>query len=309
MRLTLRNDMLEDARRFIYYNARPIDLARWQYHFENVSKERVLEALSFYQNEDGGFGHALEADVWNPNSSPIQTWTATEILWEISISDRNHPIIQGILVYLESGSDFNGSVWHNSVKSNNDYPHAPWWHVQDNKTSDNNYNPTACLAGFIVKFASEESKLFQLGYRIANEAIELIISGPNQSDMHVLACYVRLLEYIQTSGHHDKFDIQALREKLLDSVTHCITTDISAWNDSYICKPSQFFCSKASVFYPSNIEVAEYECRYIIETQCADGSWDIPWEWSEYPEQWAISKNWWKANIIINNLLYLKGLS
>ena len=42
----------EKARDFIYRNARPLDLARWQYHFENGSKEAVLKALSYYQNAD-----------------------------------------------------------------------------------------------------------------------------------------------------------------------------------------------------------------------------------------------------------------
>ena len=68
------------AEQFIYRNARPLDLARWQYLFENGNRENVLRALSMYQNDDGGFGHALEADCWNPESSPMQTWAATEIL-------------------------------------------------------------------------------------------------------------------------------------------------------------------------------------------------------------------------------------
>lgn len=59
----------QKAKKFIYRNAKPLDLARWQYHFENGSMEAVLIALSHYQNDDGGFGHALEADAWNPNSS------------------------------------------------------------------------------------------------------------------------------------------------------------------------------------------------------------------------------------------------
>ncbi len=118
----------QKAQNFIYRNARPLDLARWQYHFENGSKEGVLTALSYYQNRDGGFGYALEADAWNPNSSPIQTWAATEILREIAFQDQEHPIIQGILKYLNSGKDFNGEFWYTVVRSNQDYPHAPWWH-------------------------------------------------------------------------------------------------------------------------------------------------------------------------------------
>ena len=54
------------AKEFIYKNARPLDCARWQYLFENGSSENVLNFLAAYQNEDGGFGHALEADCWNP---------------------------------------------------------------------------------------------------------------------------------------------------------------------------------------------------------------------------------------------------
>jgi len=42
--------------------------------------------------------------------------------------------------------------------------------------------------------------------------------------------------------------------------------------------------------------------------QNEDGSWPIPWSWTDYPEEWAISKNWWKGNGAILNMLYLKGM-
>jgi len=84
----------EKTREFIYRNARPLDLARWRYLFEDGSREDVLTALAAYQNDDGGFGHALEADCWNPNSSPIQTWAATRIIDEVGCEDKNHPVIK-----------------------------------------------------------------------------------------------------------------------------------------------------------------------------------------------------------------------
>ena len=49
------------AKEFIYKNARPLDFARWQFLFEDGSRENVLSILKMYQNEDGGFGHALES--------------------------------------------------------------------------------------------------------------------------------------------------------------------------------------------------------------------------------------------------------
>lgn len=41
------------ARRFVYKNARPLELAKWQYHFEDGSREAVLDTLACYQNTDG----------------------------------------------------------------------------------------------------------------------------------------------------------------------------------------------------------------------------------------------------------------
>ena len=296
------------ARAFIYHNARPLDIARFQYHFENGSREAVLAALASYQNGDGGFGHALEADAWNPNSTPIQTWAATEILREIGLTDANHPIISGILSYLASGKDFEGRFWYNTVRSNNDYPHAPWWHTESDSTSHNDYNPTACLAGFILRFAEPGGVLCQLGRRIAKEAIDTYMAGGLLEDMHTAACYTRLSEYIGEAGITDVLDNAALKEKLKLQVKHSITQNTAEWETGYICRPSQFFNSKESPYYDDNKETADYECAFIRKAQLDDGSWAIPWSWADYPEEWAISKNWWKGNGVILNLLYMNGI-
>ena len=138
-------DVFENARKFIYRNARPIELACWRYHFENGTQEEVLTALSYYQNDGGGFGHGLEADCWNPYSSPIQTWQATEILRGIGFTDGGHAVIQGILRYLDSGSDFSQEhdQWRNVILTNNDHPHACWWEYGKDG-GEFKYNPTVC---------------------------------------------------------------------------------------------------------------------------------------------------------------------
>ena len=55
----MEKEVFEKARNFMYRNARPLDLARFQYHFENSDKEAVMNVLSYYQNADGGCGHAV----------------------------------------------------------------------------------------------------------------------------------------------------------------------------------------------------------------------------------------------------------
>jgi len=296
------------ARAFIYRNARPLDLARWQYHFEKGSREAVLTALAAYQNEDGGFGHALEPDAWNPNSTPIQTWAATEILREIGLADSAHLMIQGILRYLASGMDFDGTVWRNAVPSNHDYPHASWWSVTSESTCHHDYNPSACLAGFIIRFAGQDSDLYQLGRCVAREALDKYFAGDLLGDMHTVGCYVRLWQYCEEAGAADIIDMTALKERLREQVRHSITHELDKWECGYVCKPSQFFNSVDSVFYADNKDIAGYECGHIMKSQLEDGSWPIPWSWGAYPEEWAIAKNWWKGGAAVLNMLYLKGM-
>lgn len=125
--------------------------------------------------------------------------------------------------------------------------------------------------------------------------------------MHTVSCYIRLMQYVEEAGVTDVFDIDVLKNKLKKQVTYSITRNTDEWETSYVCKPSQFFNSRESIFYIDNKEIADFECEFIIRTQLDDGSWNITWKWADYPEEWAISKTWWKSNNIITYMLYLKG--
>ena len=124
---------VEKAQTWIYQNARPLDLARWRYHFQNGSVADVTEALRAFQNPDGGFAHGLEADCWNTESSPMQTWCATEILHEIGMANADPEMVKGILSYLETCPYFIEGKWIGTIPSNNNFPHAPWWNYSDSK--------------------------------------------------------------------------------------------------------------------------------------------------------------------------------
>lgn len=296
----------ETARKFIYQNARPLDIARWEYLFEGGSKNEVLKALTFYQNEDGGFGHALEPDCWNPNSAPVQTWVATQIIKEVELNDKNHPIIQGILRYLASGKDFNGHTWLNTIPTNDDYPHAPWWSYEENEAVS--YNPTACLIGFIIKFADADSALYPLACRLTKEAYDYFKSSFPMASMHTVSCFVELYQYLKESSVSTLIDMEEFRVLLHKQIQHIMTYDTSKWAVEYVCKPSLFINDKTSEFYLENQEICDYECQFISHTQKEDGTWAITWTWEEDSQAWHISKNWWKSDWIIKNIKFVKAM-
>ncbi|QHQ63344.1 hypothetical protein Ana3638_23320 [Anaerocolumna sedimenticola] len=53
MKMLSKNDF-ELIRSWVYRIARPLEMALWNYHFENGGKDAVLRALAAYQNTDGG---------------------------------------------------------------------------------------------------------------------------------------------------------------------------------------------------------------------------------------------------------------
>lgn len=300
-------EQFEIIKKWMYRNARPLDIARWKYYFENGNKEDVLVALSAYQNTDGGFAYSLEADSWNPNSSPIQTWCATEILYELGITDKDNKIVKGILSYLDSKKDFQNGYWFAEIPTNNDYPHAQWWSYGGNVIAGWGYNPTICLVGFILYFADKQSRLYKLAGEIAKKATNSFLQCEHLEDMHEIMCFIRYNEYCEKAGVADIFDANKMLNCLKNKVKSSINEHKEKWKDSYMCKPSQFMITPNSLFYIDNKELSDYEVEFIIETMNSDGTWDITWNWNDYQEQWAISKNWWKASQILINLRYLKS--
>lgn len=297
---------IEKSGSFIYRNARPLDLARWMYLFENGDRDSVLKILAAYQNEDGGFGHGLEPDCWTPDSSPVQTWTATEIIKETGLEDAEHPVIQGILKYLSSGMDFDGHTWANTVPSNNDAPHAPWWTYSP--SHEVSYNPTACFTGFILKYAQPGSELYQTALRLLQEAYSFFKTNFPLESMHTVSCFVELYGYLRGGKAWGAVDPDEFRDLLNRQISRTLTRDTSVWAVEYVCKPSLFIDSKDSDFYAGCSELCDFECEFISDSQQADGTWAVTWAWSDYPEQWHISKNWWKSDLIIKNLKFFKAM-
>ncbi len=292
-------------RNWMYRNARPLDLAKWQYHFEGGSQSAVLNMLKIYQNDDGGFAHALEPDCWNPISSPLQTWTATEILYEISCDSSE--VIDGILRYLDSGLSFENNRWLNTIASNNDYPRAPWWQHREDEDYNLEFNPSAALAGFCLKYADSDTPLFEKAKVIVIEAVEFILASDKLVEMHELACFTRLYDYLVESKLDDIVDNDAFKNKLIDQVDESLERDSSKWPNNYVCKPSQLFMTKDSIGYKGNEAVVDIELKFINETRNSDGIWDIPWAWTDYDKEFAISEIWWQSYVCIKNMLVLRN--
>lgn len=151
-------------RKLVFRSARPLDYTKWKFLFENGSCDDFLTVLSSYQNEDGGFGHNIECNNWNPNSSPYTVCIALDYLDTTGNNESNikRKIVMDIVRYLSSGTYFLNEGWvgMQGIPTNNDFAHMPWFHFDSTKAAEADIGVTKRLADFILKYADEDSEIY-----------------------------------------------------------------------------------------------------------------------------------------------------
>lgn len=297
---------VEEIRSWMYRNARDLELRLWQFYFEGGAAEAVVKAMLPYQNEDGGFGHAMEPDNWNPGSSPYTTLYAIHLLQQINFREIKHPIYQGILKYIESEVDFVDDYWRFNIPGNNEYPHAPWMNFSEEDNLVESNGITAGIVEFILETCDESSDNYKKALRLARGLINRLMGGEKHGDMGIRG-YIDLVEKMQKLGI-EGFDYDRIQDKLDHLVCESIEYNTEQWK-YYGVLPSNYITTPHCRYYEKNKEILQKELEYIIRTKPQKGVWDITWTWFEnneqYAKEFAISENWWKAIKAIEKLILL----
>lgn len=287
--------------KYILENARPLELAIYKYFFENGSKEAVVDELSKFQNPDGGFGHALEPDLFNPNSSPIATNDALSTLSRVNALDRDSDIVKGIIRYLASHDSFDEDKkrWLFAIDSNKDYPHAIWWEKKGDGISK--FNPSISLAAFMVCYDNHAS----LYEEIISEGFEYLQTGEDISGDDI-NCYLLAYELLTKNGIDDIVDINIFKDLLCKAVENCICKDIDKYGVEYVPMPSVIFAGRHLEFITPEINsLISAEKDILGKLQSKDGGFDITWKWyTPYPAEYEQARAWWRPRITIEKLLF-----
>ena len=291
------------AKAFIFEWGRPLEQARYLYHFENGTATAVLTQLAPFQNQDGGFGHALEPDMRLPQSSVLATTVGLQILGEIKATSHE-PIVQAAMRYLLDTFESDNKVWPIVPSHNNDFPHAPWWH--DNGNIRQNFgqflaNPRAEIVGYLFAYSPLVPDGFAQG--MAHEIISHLQTYTDKVGMHDLACYITTAESPAIPT--------VLREKLLPKLNHAllatVETDPAKWG-SYTPKPLTYIHYPHSPFATLMPEAIAANLDDVLTRQQPNGSWSPPWSWGDsYPDPWVQAKNEWAGILTLNTLKQLRA--
>jgi len=292
----MKEKAFKEVTNWIYEYARPLELARFKFLFEGETKESYYKELKKFQNGDGGFGHGLEPDSMNPNSSPVQTWMAFEYIEELGLN-KNDSLIQDTVDYLINTSCFEFGYWFSTIPTNEDFPHAPWWGYAK-ETRIWGYNPTAAIAGFIYKYAVRKQDIL-FAKKIIQRAIDDFLSD-RIDEMHEVRCFIEMYESIKNST--DFKGLSALKSKLIEIIIETVEKDDSRWFTSYCVRPSQYIYKKDMIGYLELKPLIHKEASMYESQRGSGGVWGITWDWNQYPEDFQKSKIAWQGVIAIGSL-------
>lgn len=133
----------EPARNFILREGRLLERRLFAALFEGGPPGAVVDVLRGYQNDDGGFGHALEPDKRVPDSLAIDVEVALASM--VTAGAHDPAMVERACDFLEAASDPRGAV-PLSTPVIERYPRAE--HYTD-WTYEPALNPTAGLAGWL----------------------------------------------------------------------------------------------------------------------------------------------------------------
>ncbi|MBP3964642.1 prenyltransferase/squalene oxidase repeat-containing protein [Paenibacillus lignilyticus] len=264
-----KNEILERAKSFLYKNGRLIDRRRFEYLFEGGTKEAVFSALRAYRNEDGGFGHALEADIRCPESQPVPTEMAFMILDEIGYGDPG--LLDGIIRYVRSITLPDGGVPF-VFRSAMAYPHMPWWAAERDDVAS--INPTGQLIGMLCK-QQVRTDIWKEEWFQRNTAY--IWRAFEQEKPHGFHDGIQWITFLQHTPEQEKAaPYLAWIEEWLQQ-PGIIERDPEA--EGYVQKVLDWAPQRSS-YAGKVISEAELNCHLqaLIEQQREDGGWGISWE-------------------------------
>jgi hypothetical protein len=296
---TLSFEAFGQAKAYIGMKGRKLDQSLFHYYFEKGTVNDVLGALALYQNGDGGFGHALEPDIFLPASSPFVTSVAFQVLSAVN-APSEHAMVNSGMKYLENSYDSSRGKWPTLPPAVNDYPRAIWWQYREDdqgRPIEGAWgNPTAEIVGYILQYGSGPSANWR------NDLLDRSLQhfmGLDELDMHETLCYLRLAKHLSET------DRRSVTDKVKRHLSQLVQMDPAEWG-GYGLQPLQIADSPESPFYPEMKEAVDRNLDYIIDHQGEDGAWTPNWQWGQYEEDWPKALSDWKSHLTLHQLLTLR---
>lgn len=286
------------ARDFLLTRARPLERGLYHFEFEHGPAADAVSALSAFQNQDGGFGHALEPDFRLPASSALATSIGLQHLSRLPAELARERALHA-LSYVAETYDPGRQGWQKVPPAVADYPRAFWWEPEQPEDVEANWaNPGAELVGYIYEVPGSAAE--PLRESLTRRAFAWLDAHERALEMHDLLCYLRLARRLPADLKQD------LEQRLARHVREVVATDQKAWAE-YALQPVQVAPDPEALYTELLGPAIAANLDYLIAEQGADGAWEPTWNWGRFPEEWERAREEWKGILTLENLRLLRS--
>lgn len=231
----------DSASNYILNNARQLEKYLFENTFIKPCEDKIIRTLALYQNDDGGYGNALEPDFRLPTSTAQATLYALRILDKLNASESTQEQMVKALHYLKDSYQETLKGWESVTKEVDMYPHASWWSYKVNPVKYNG-NPSIELIGYIMKYC--ENDWIAEFETIALEYID-VFCNKDEIEFHEMLNYMQFYQSMNEKSLKKKCpnmtDIiqKDFKAKLLVLYEKTVNLNIEQWNQ-YVPYPVKF---------------------------------------------------------------------
>lgn len=251
---------ISGGRAFLVAAGYPLGLALVDHLSTGASADTVVDALTAFQNSDGGFGRGLEVDIQAPASNPFATRLAMTVLLALpaAAAPQMKTSLQSWLVANQAAD----GDWHLSPETRSG-DLAPWFRGWEHPS----LNPACCVAGLANRLGVATPEMLALTADLFSRkaSIEQVATG----GFYDLLPYV---EYV-TCG----VDVPD-RDRYLDA----IAASIAERSDEIFSDASHFWDSVLAAGpalmrrLPGNVLSRQVDA--LLDEQEDDGGWPTPYD-------------------------------
>jgi hypothetical protein len=280
------DDVFAAGNRFLLSQARLLERRLFATAFFGQPGAHVVDALRGYQNDDGGFGHALEPDKRCPASLPIDVETAFQAMAPAGPADEIM-ITRAcdFLAATAARADAGGAV-PLAFDVIEQFPRAAHW---TDWTYAPALNPTAGLVGL----------LYQLGFdhpwrtKATEYCWQQLAADDLPGDAHTLS---EVMIFLAQVPDHDRADQQAreIAGHFADIVMFHLDPDAEGYGLTPLSLAPESSSRWRSLFTDAQIDG---HLDRLLKSQQEDGGWPISWE---PPSQAAIME--WRGIVTLQAL-------
>ena len=305
----IRKEDFKKIESFMMNKTRDLELAIYNGLLYGEDKIMVSYAMSMYQNNDGGFGHAIEPNNTCPLSSAISTLFALNILKMVGFNRNNldemtNEMIVKAMKYVLSVVEKKDYMIYPVNKETNQYPHAKWLEYSIDMIEKYNINPALNLYALVMYFAKPKTKFYDKAYLNLKKCIDYYLE--NKVDYQTIIGAINAYEVLINDGIIYKKE--ELKEKIISDIKTTITP-LDLWNNNDRILPTDLIINKE--FLTSDLEeLYQASLEFLITSRTKIGVWDINYNWeNEYEEDYEMARIKWQGYITVINIytLFING--